>query len=257
MFPLAISRETRSFDAMNPSDMQYFPVAWPVLVVLAALFALAIVIVVLGVMRFASASMGLKPGTMLAILLLALLGSSINIPVAYLPEREIQRAAVVSFFGVPYIVPIVRQWPATVVAVNVGGAVIPTLLSVYLIARNGFYGLAAVGIGIVAIVCHALAQPVRGLGIAEPVFIPPLVTAVVAILLSRRYAAPLAYVSGSLGTLIGADLLNLGRIQGLGAPVASIGGAGTFDGIFVTGLLAVIYAGVGVHGWGRASRFET
>jgi uncharacterized membrane protein len=29
-------------------------------------------------------------------------------------------------------------------------------------------------------------------------------------------------------------------VQGLGAPVASIGGAGTFDGIFLTGVLAVL-----------------
>jgi hypothetical protein len=47
-----------------------------------------------------------------------------------------------------------------------------------------------------------------------------------------------------MGTLIGADLLNLGAIQGLGAPVASIGGAGTFDGIFLTAILAVLIAGL-------------
>jgi uncharacterized membrane protein len=47
-----------------------------------------------------------------------------------------------------------------------------------------------------------------------------------------------------LGTLIGADLLNLGKIQGLGAPVASIGGAGTFDGIFMTAVLAVLLASI-------------
>jgi len=227
--------------------MQYFPVGWPVLLALGVLFAFAVIVVLRGVVRFASASMGLRPTTMLVILLLALLTSHTNIPVAYLPEREVEHAAVVSFYGIPYVVPVVSQWPSTVIAVNVGGAIIPALLSIYLIVRNGFYALAAFGIAIVAIVCHVLAQPVRGLGIAEPVFIPPVVTAIVAILLSRRYAAPLAYVSGSLGTLIGADLLNLGRIQGLGAPVASIGGAGTFDGIFVTGLLAVIYAGIGVH----------
>ncbi|MGO9443606.1 MAG: DUF1614 domain-containing protein, partial [Thiobacillaceae bacterium] len=67
-------------------------------------------------------------------------------------------------------------------------------------------------------------------------------TAIVAVTLSRRRAAPLAYISGSLGTLIGADLLNLGKIQGLGAPIASIGGAGTFHGIFLTGQLAVVFA---------------
>lgn len=232
---------------MSPSSLQYFPVAWPVLLALAALLGFAVIIIFLGVARFASASMGLRPTTMIVILLLALLTSHTNIAVAYLPEREVERAAIVSFFGVPYVVPVVHRLSSTVIAVNVGGAIIPTLLSIYLIVRNGFYGLAAAGIAIVAIVCHLLAQPVRGLGIAEPVFIPPIITAVVAIMLSRRYAAPLAYVSGSLGTLIGADLLNLGRIQGLGAPVASIGGAGTFDGIFVTGLLAVIYAGIGVH----------
>jgi len=62
------------------------------------------------------------------------------------------------------------------------------------------------------------------------------------LLLSRRYAAPLAYIGGSMGTLIGADLLNLDKVQGLGAPVVSIGGAGTFDGIFLTGILAVLLA---------------
>lgn len=74
-------------------------------------------------------------------------------------------------------------------------------------------------------------------------FVPPIAAAVVATLLSWRRAAPLAYISGSLRTLIGADLLNLGRIQGLGTPIASIGGAGTFDGIFLTGILAVLLTG--------------
>ena len=87
-----------------------------------------------------------------------------------------------------------------------------------------------------------MAYPVPGVGIAEPMFIPPLVTAVVALAISRNHAAPLAYIAGSLGTLIGADLLNLQRIHGLGAPVASIGGAGKFDGIFLTGLIAVLLA---------------
>jgi uncharacterized membrane protein len=87
-----------------------------------------------------------------------------------------------------------------------------------------------------------MASPVPGLGIAVPVFVPVIATAIVAILMSRRHAAPLAYICGSLGTLIGADLTNLDKVRGLGAPVASIGGAGTFDGIFLTGILAVLLA---------------
>jgi len=105
------------------------------------------------------------------------------------------------------------------------------------------------GLGLLAIACvagvsHWLAQPVPGVGIAVPTFVPALTAAISAWVLSRRYAAPLAYIGGSMGTLIGADLLNLGRIQGLGAPVASIGGAGTFDGIFLTAILAVLIAGL-------------
>jgi len=122
--------------------------------------------------------------------------------------------------------------------------VIPGLLSLYLLARNRLWGLGLIAIAGVTVVCHILAEPVPGLGIALPVFVPPASAAIVALLLSRRYAAPLAYIGGSLGTLIGADLLNLGKVQGLGAPVASIGGAGTFDGIFLTGILAVLLASI-------------
>lgn len=232
---------------MTSSGLQYFPVAWPFLILLAVLLGVAAGIVAVSTLRYASAAMGIGPGTMLLLLLLALVGSYVNIPVAYLPAREVTRAAVVSFFGIQYVIPVVREAPATIIAINVGGALIPTVLSLYLILKNQLLGLSIIGVAIVAAVCHWIARPVPGLGIAEPVFIPPAITAVVAVVLSRRYAAPLAYVSGSLGTLIGADLLNLGKVQGLGAPIASIGGAGTFDGIFVTGLLALIYASLGVH----------
>jgi uncharacterized membrane protein len=188
--------------------------------------------------------MGLGPRTMLAVLLASLLGSYVNIPIAYWPERQVSTAAEVTYFGVRYMIPLVREWPATVLAVNLGGAVIPTLLSLYLIVTNRLHALSLAGIAIVAAACYSVATPKAGLGIAEPVFVPTLVTALVAFVLSRRYAGPLAYVSGSLGILIGANLLNLGKIQGLGAPIASIGGSGTFDDIFITGLLAVVYAGL-------------
>ena len=141
-----------------------------------------------------------------------------------------------------YVVPVVVQWPGTVIAVNVGGAIIPALLSLYLLVKHDLWIRGIIATAIVAAIVHMLATPVEGVGIAVPIFVPPIATAIVAVLLARRHAAPLAYISGSLGTLIGADLLNLGAVQGLGAPVASIGGAGTFDGIFLTGILAVLLA---------------
>jgi uncharacterized membrane protein len=133
----------------------------------------------------------------------------------------------------------VEERPRTIVAVNVGGALIPTLLSLLM---KKTYGRSLAAVAIVTAIMYWLAQPIRGVGIAVPVFVPPVVAAGTALLLSRQSAPALAYISGSLGTLIGADLLNLGRVQGLGAPVASIGGAGTFDGIFLTGILAVLLA---------------
>ena len=87
-----------------------------------------------------------------------------------------------------------------------------------------------------------MATPIPGVGISVPTIAPPLLAAGVALALSRRFAAPIAYIGGSLGVLVGADLLNLGQLRSLGASVASIGGAGTFDGIFLTGVIAVLLA---------------
>ena len=223
--------------------MHYFPVSPPVLLALTVLFAIVAGSVAARLLSFASASMGLAPRTMMGVLLASLLGSYINIPIAYLPEHQMTARAVVTYFGITYAVPAMRSSPATVLAINVGGAVIPICMSLYLMVRNQLYTLSFWGIAVVALACHLLATPVPGLGIAEPIFVPCLVTTVMALILSRRHAGALAYICGSLGTLIGADLTNLGKVQGLGAPVASIGGAGTFDGIFVIGLLSVVYAG--------------
>jgi uncharacterized membrane protein len=149
---------------------------------------------------------------------------------------------VVDFFGMRYVIPSATRAAGTILAINVGGAIIPTLMSLYLLVTHGLWAKGLVATAVVAFVIHWLADPVPGLGIAVPIFMPALVTAIVAALLSRQEAAPLAYIGGGLGTLIGADLTNLDKVAGLGAPVASIGGAGTFDGIFLTGILAVLLA---------------
>ncbi|HUN71473.1 MAG TPA: DUF1614 domain-containing protein [Steroidobacteraceae bacterium] len=229
---------------MHGSELQYFPVSLPFLLIFWGLVIVLIGLTTLRLLRFASVSMGLTEGALITVLALSLLGSYINIPVAYLPGHRTVSAGAITFFGMTYIVPVVRQSHATVLAVNVGGAIIPVCLSIYLLIKHRLFLLGALGTVLVAAVTHYLAQPVPGFGIALPIFVPIIATAIIAIALSRRRAAPLAYIAGSLGTLIGADLLNLGSVQSLGAPVASIGGAGTFDGIFVTGLMAVLWAGL-------------
>lgn len=196
----------------------------------------------IGVIEYAYARVGVPHRYVFGLLLLSLLGSYVNIPVAELPPERVLSGQEIGFFGMRYVIPVVREWPGTVIAVNLGGAIIPTLLSVYLIMKNAMYLKGLAGVLIVVGIAHWLAHSVAGVGIALPTLVPPLAAAGAAMVLSRVSAPSLAYVSGSLGTLIGADLLNLGKIQGLGAPVASIGGAGTFDGIFLTGILAVLLA---------------
>jgi uncharacterized membrane protein len=84
-----------------------------------------------------------------------------------------------------YVVPFVAQWPGTLIAVNVGGAVIPTMMSLYLLSRNRLWVKAAVATAAVAAVCYWLSRPIPGLGIAEPVFVPSVTTAIVAVSSNR------------------------------------------------------------------------
>ena len=208
---------------------------------LVLLFGVVIAILQIGILGYAYEKMGISRRAAYAILLCSLFGSTINVPVAELPGQElVEPRFVYDRWGVAYQV--VSQLPGTELAVNLGGAIIPTVLSIYLVVKNQIYGEALLGIAIASAVVHALAEPVPQMGISVPVFLPPIISAVVAMLLSRDYAAPLAYVTGCMGTLVGADLLNLGTLTSLGAPVASIGGAGTFDGVFLTGILAVLLA---------------
>ena len=173
------------------------------------------VLVQIHVLQYAYAKLGLSSTAALLLLLASLMGSYFNIPIAELPEREVKSGQVIDFFGMRYVVPLVADWPRTVIAVNIGGAVIPSLLSLYLVLKNRIWSAAAVSTLVVTIACYLLAQPVPGIGIAIPSLVPPIIASTVALLLARTNVAAVAYVSGSLGTLIGADLLNLGRIQGL------------------------------------------
>jgi uncharacterized membrane protein len=63
-----------------------------------------------------------------------------------------------------------------------------------------------------------------------------------AIMMFPDFAPPVAFAAGALGPLIGADLLRLGQINRISTGVASIGGAGTFDGIVLSALVATLLA---------------
>jgi uncharacterized membrane protein len=227
---------------MHMSPLQYLPLTLPFFFILVGVFFALAVWIEVRALLYAYGRAGISSPAALFILFGSLIGSYINIPVAELGPQRMISGEEIDFYGMHYVIPLLVEAPGTIIAVNVGGAVIPVLLSIYLLAKYNLWGRGVLATAVVAFICHHLATPVRGVGIAEPVFVPPIATAITAVLISRQYAGPLAYISGSLGVLIGADLLNLNKVQGLGAPVASIGGAGTFDGIFLTGVIAVLLA---------------
>jgi uncharacterized membrane protein len=224
------------------SQLHYLPLTLPFFSILVGAFLVLCLLLQISAFRNAYLRLGLGPGTALLVLLASLIGSYFNLPVARLSQARIVSGHHVTYFGVHYVIPVTHAWPGTIIAVNIGGAVIPVLMSIYLLLRHRLWISTPIAVACIATLTHIQAQPVRGLGIAVPIFLPAVTTAVVALILSRQHAAPLAYIGGSIGVLIGADLLNLGKLRELGAPIASIGGAGTFDGIFLTGVLAVLIA---------------
>lgn len=219
----------------------YWPLAGPFLLAAAIVATVLVSFLLVGVFTYALGRLGIGAQTAALVLIASLLGGAVNIPVARFRDRAVHMERYVSAFGIRYFVPVLRS-RATVLAVNVGGAVIPAALSGYLIVhdRLGWEALAAVAI--VAVAVHLVARPVPRLGIAVPMLLPGLFAVLTAVVLHPAAMAGLAYVGGTLGTLVGADLTNLGKVRRLGAPVASIGGAGTFDGVFLAGIIAVVLA---------------
>ncbi|HEY6094309.1 MAG TPA: DUF1614 domain-containing protein [Gallionellaceae bacterium] len=211
------------------------------LFILALIFL--IVFIQVGMISIAFEKLGLSEDSAYLLLACTLVGSAINLPLFNLeadrdvplrPPREMARWP---FFMLP---PVADK---VVVAVNVGGAVVPVAFSFYLIAHSALHPLqVAAAVAAVALIAHAVSRPLPGIGIGMPGLIAPVAAALIATILDPQQRAPLAYICGTLGVLIGADLLRLHDIRRLGSPIAVIGGAGTFDGVFVSGLLAVLLA---------------
>ncbi len=204
-----------------------------------ALFLLPFLL--LGIIGGAFIKLGIPPGTMFWLLIFTIIGSMVNIPIYTMRGHEVVGDRIVSYYGMRYRAPRVVRSQETVLAVNVGGAVIPVILCIYLLTRMDFGLYLPILVAGITLAVNRLARPVKGLGIGVPGLVPPLLAVLGAYLLAPpELRAPSAYIASTLGIIIGADLLNLGRIGQLGAPVASIGGAGTFDAIFLSGIIAVL-----------------
>ncbi|RQD82599.1 MAG: DUF1614 domain-containing protein [Methanocalculus sp. MSAO_Arc2] len=240
-----------------PRYVFFNPFSILMVIILFAALILLIPFLFLGIVGGALTKLGFTWLQAIGLLVLILIGSLVNVPVTTIREaagEPVERPSGRQFAPSLYENMYRVQPPArlTQVAVNLGGAVIPVLISAYLlfyalfgVGDTGLALRAAIGVFVVTIIVHRYARLIPGVGIGTPFFLPPLAAFLCGILLAGGFglnAAIIAYASGTLGTLLGADLLNLKKIGSLGAPVVSIGGAGTFDGIFLSGIIAAFLA---------------
>jgi len=219
--------------------MFFIPVAFLIFVAFILFLPILFLLGYFQVLTIGFEKLGISPGATTFLLFLILIGSGINIP---LTKKKLIYREELRFFGL-WRVPKIK---AQGLFINLGGAVIPVLLSVYFLFRVSKAGfdlepvfLATI---LMIIISKFLSRVVPGKGISLPALIPPIFSALFALILTPNFAAPSAFISGVLGTLIGADLLNLRRAQRFGG-FLSIGGAGVFDGVFLVGMVSALLAG--------------
>ncbi len=169
----------------------------------------------------------------------SLVGSFINIPIitvssdGAIPMQAYLLSPFASYSGIAH----------TTIAINAGGALIPIIISAWLIIKHAAPTYKTIiSTLIVAFIMYNLAQPIKGVGISVPMLLTPLAAAVTAMLIAPNHSAAVAYTSGSMGVLIGADLMHISDAALFGNAILSIGGAGTFDAVFLTGIVAVLLA---------------
>jgi len=185
---------------------------------------------------------GLTYEEAVTVFFLIVIGSLMNIPVYEKEGSVVVRRY--SFFGIIYSR---RERSRITVAVNVGGCIIPSILAVKLLAEVPIH-LWFPGFVISSMIIYMYARPIQGIGIAVPTFIPPVIAALTSYFSIIYFSYPiqllpkLSFATGVLSALFGADILHLKDLSKIGSGVMSIGGAGTFDGIFLTGIFAVVFS---------------
>ena len=191
----------------------------------------------------AFAKLGLSPVAGLFFFWFSLTGSMINLPVHRRKlEYYIEPDDMTMLFNRFFDLKIPTFQGEQVIALNLGGAILPGLLSLYLLSGTNLSSVLLATIVTTAF-SYYLSKPVKGIGIVIPAFLPAIIAAIAALLFAEKGSAPaVAYISGVMGTLIGADLLRLRQIKRFGVSFLSIGGAGVFDGIFIVGIMSVLLA---------------
>ncbi|OHA65155.1 MAG: hypothetical protein A3D64_02555 [Candidatus Wildermuthbacteria bacterium RIFCSPHIGHO2_02_FULL_49_9] len=188
------------------------------------------------VLRTGFENLGFAPETVVIVLVLMVLGSFVSIP---LSKRKLVEVTESHFFG------LFSRKRLTVqgLSLNVGGGAIPLAIAGFLLFRVPLQET-LIAILLMTLIVWKLSRIIPNRGVAVPVFLPPLFAVLFAVVLAPQEPALVAFVAGTLGVLIGADLLRLPQVMKGGVGMLSIGGAGVFDGIFLVGIVAALLAGL-------------
>ncbi len=197
-------------------------------------------------MMLAMSKLGFTPGASLLLVVGIFIGGMINIPVKQIKRRETIETDSSMYLGLERLFPKKSRPFDTVIALNLGGCIIPCIIVIYEMRLLGRIGFEALGLTLLSVViniylCYRFARPTPGRGITLPALVPALAAVFCAWIFLPASAPPAAFVAGVLGPLIGADLLHLKKMTQI-TGIASIGGAGTFDGIVLSGLMAALLA---------------
>lgn len=187
----------------------------------------ASVVIYLGLAQRALDRMRLSDRGALLVIGAIIVGSFINIPLPFLPFNT---------------------------SLNVGGALVPVGLAIYLLVRAGSgkeWIRALVGAVVTAVVVYVIGslvntgttvEPAGRYAVLDPIYLYPLVGGIVAYLIGRSRRG--AFIAATLGVLL-VDVFHYVWLLNQGAPgsyTVSIGGAGAFDTIVLAGIVAVILA---------------
>jgi uncharacterized membrane protein len=238
-----------------PNDIRVYSGGPLTIVALLVIIGLIIIIVPLLFLGLAGKALtnlvGLSWLTATALVILILLCSLVNLPVwkvrretIRMPHNETPDAFTPNENG--------GLWETTI-AVNLGGAIIPLVMAGYLLYRaslvmsgNTLYLQVLAATLIVAAMAYVTTRPMVGIGLRVPLFIPGLTALLCGILLAGGFgllsAGVIAFVSATVGILLGANIAHLPHVGDLEVPQVSIGGAGTFGAIFIGCILSALIA---------------
>lgn len=202
--------------------------------------------------------LGVTPVQGILLLLAILLGRSVNIPIytsdrlVMVPKMPTRTFVHTEEGGIEYI----EEDPANelkkqVFAINLGGIIMPILLSITFVMRQQSLGgpipdptVTGVCTLLVAIATFAVAKPDPLMGIRIPMVMPALAALISVYFMSQGPQAPItAYIAGTMGAILGgcvAPLAMKTTRNSLAMPLVALGGSGSFGSIFLAGILSVL-----------------